>query len=200
MEKCINEVFKDFDVNSNIAKAQIENINLYKKQNKLQVDIMSDKPITIDEIGNFENYLQNKFKINKALTNIKYSDVEIEPNISENWKNIVSYITQKEPFSKALLTNSTIKIDNKNVDVNLKIKGAEFLNNKKFDKGLEHLFSNIYNDQFQVKINDDLEENYYENFEKNMLEEEKRAIIANENARKARNCCSRCRNRTINCC
>ncbi len=200
MEKCINEVFKDFDVNSNISKAQIENINLYKKLNKLQIDITSDKPITIDEIGNFENYLQNKFNINKALTNIKYKDVEIEPNISENWSNIVSYITQKEPFSKALLTNSTIKIDNKNIDVNLKIKGAEFLCNKKFDKGLEHLLSNIYNDHFQVKINDELEDGYYENFEKNMLEEEKRAIIANENARRARNCSSRCRNRTINCC
>ena len=59
MEKCINEVFKDFDVNSNIAEAQIENINLYKKLNKLQIDIKSDKPITIDEIGNFENYLQS---------------------------------------------------------------------------------------------------------------------------------------------
>lgn len=200
MEKCINEVFKDFDENSNISKAQIENINLYKKLNKLQIDIKSDKPITIDEIGNFENYLQNKFNINKALTNIKYKDVEIEPNISENWNNIVSYITQKEPFSKALLTNSTIKIDNKNIDVNLKIKGAEFLCNKKFDKGLEHLLCNIYNDHFQVKINDDLEDGYYENFEKNMLEEEKRAIIANENARRARNCSPRCRNRAINCC
>ena len=31
MEKCINELLKDFDVNSNIAEAQIENINLYKQ-------------------------------------------------------------------------------------------------------------------------------------------------------------------------
>ena len=46
MEKCINEVFKDFDVNSNIAEAQIENINLYKKLNKLQIDIKSSKSST----------------------------------------------------------------------------------------------------------------------------------------------------------
>ncbi len=187
MEKYINEVFKDFEVNSNISMAQIENINLYKKLNKLQVDIISEKPITIDEIGSFESYLQDKFKINKALTNVKYKeDLHIEPNISENWGNIVSYITRKEPFSKALLNNSTINIDNKNVDVNLKIKGAEFLCNKKFDKGLEHLLSNVYNDQFQVRINDDLEEDYFEKIEKNMLEEEKKAIKACEDERRAR--------------
>ena len=31
MEKYIKEVFKDFEVNSNIGEAQIENINLYKR-------------------------------------------------------------------------------------------------------------------------------------------------------------------------
>ena len=185
MEKYINEVFKDFEVNSSISRAQIENINLYKKQNRLQIDISSDEPITIDEIGTFENYLENKFNISKAFTNIKYNDVQIEQNITENWNNIISYITKKEPFSKALLSSSTVDIDDKNIDVNLKIRGAEFLCNKKFDKGLEHLLSNIYNDKYQVNIKDDLEDGYYENFEKNMLEEEKKAIIANENIRKA---------------
>lgn len=185
MEKYINEVFKDFDVNSNISKAQIENINLYKKLNKLQVDIVSNEPITINEIGEFENYLQNRFNIGKALTNIKYEDVEIEQNIDKNWNNIVTYITEKEPFSRALLTNSSVFVDGKNVDVKLKMKGAEFLSNKKFDKGLEHLFKNVYNDNFQVKIEDDLEENYFEKIEKNFIEAEEKAVKDNENARKA---------------
>ena len=39
MDKYIKEVFKDFEINSNIVDAQIENINLYKKLNILQVDI-----------------------------------------------------------------------------------------------------------------------------------------------------------------
>ena len=185
MEKYINEVFKDFDTNNNISVAQIDNINLYKKMDKLQVDIISEKPITISEIGDFENYLQNRFSISKAFTNIKYVDVKINQDISENWNNIVSYITKKEPFSKALLTNSKADVENKNVNVNLKMKGAEFLLNKKFDKGLEHLLQNVYNDNFIVKINDDLSSEYYSNIEKSFLEEEKKAIkMINEEALK----------------
>ena len=185
MNKYIHDVFKDFNLSDNILSAQIENINLYKKTNKLQVDIISEKPITIAEIGNFENYLQNRFNINKVLTNIKYTNVQINPNINENWDNIVSYITKKEPFSKALLTNSKVQVENKNINVNLKMKGAEFLLNKKFDKGLEHLLQNVYNDNFIVKINDDLNDEYYSNIEKNLLQEEKEAIkIINEKNKK----------------
>ncbi len=176
MDKYIKEVFKDFEVGSNISEAQIENINLYKKLNKLQVDVISNKPITIDEIGLFENYLQNRFDIEKALTNIKYKDVQIEQNIEENWNNIISYVTAKEPFSKAILTNSTISVNEQNIDVKLKLKGAEFLCSKKFDRGLEHLLQNVYNSKYNVKINDDLSEEYYENLEKTFLEEEKKAI------------------------
>ena len=124
MDKYIKEVFKDFETNNNLSDAQIENINLYKKLNKLQIDLISSKPIKIEEIGIFENYLQNRFNVDKALTNIKYQDVEIEQNIESNWNNIISYITAKEPFSKAILTNSTIEIESQNIDVNLKLKGT----------------------------------------------------------------------------
>ena len=104
MDKYIKDVFKDFEnVNDyEIGNAQIENINLYKKINKLQVDMNSTAPITIQELGDFENYLQNRFNVEKVLTNINYANLEIERNVEENWKNIVSYITAKEPFSKAI--------------------------------------------------------------------------------------------------
>lgn len=186
MDKYIKEVFKDFEINSNIVDAQIENINLYKKLNRLQVDIKSYKPIKIDEIGKFESYLQNRFNIEKALTNIKYENVEIEQNIEENWNNIISYVTAKEPFSKAILTNSTISIDEQSVDVNLKMKGSEFLCSKKFDKGLEHLLQNVYNSKYTVKIVDNLDDEYYKNIEKSLIEEEKKAIQkANQEALEA---------------
>ncbi len=176
MDKYIKEVFKDFDVNTNLQYAKLENVNLYKKQSRLQVDIVSEKPITIEEIGQFENYLQNRLHVNRAFTNIKYNDVVIEQNIESNWSNIISYITLKEPLSRAMLTNSTIEVKDKNIDVNLKIKGAEFLCSKKFDKGLEHLLHNVYNNNYSVKINDCLDDNYYEHIEKELAEEEKRAV------------------------
>jgi len=177
MNKYIKEVFKDFDLSDSLAEAKIENVSLYKKLNKLQVDIISSKPITIEELGNFENNLQKKFNVNKALTNIKYEDVEIQQNINDNWGNIVSYITSKEPLSKAMLTNSSIEIDDENnLEVNLKIKGAEFLCSKKFDKGLEHLLQNVYNNNYNVKIKDCLDDDYYIHIEQELAEEEKKAI------------------------
>ena len=45
--KMLKEVFKDFEVNNNIINTKIESINLYKKTNKLEVNILSDKPIKV---------------------------------------------------------------------------------------------------------------------------------------------------------
>jgi DNA polymerase-3 subunit alpha (Gram-positive type) len=177
MEKYIKDVFADLDITGNMLEARIENVNLYKKQNRLQVDIVSDKPITISDIGKFESYLTERYSVDKTLTNIKYQDVEIEQNIDSNWGNIISYITSKEPLSKAMLTNSTITIDDENnLDVNLKIKGADFLCSKKFDKGLEHLLQNVYNSKYTVKIKDCLDDDYYRHIEKELAEEEKKAV------------------------
>lgn len=187
MEKYIKDVFTDFSDSADLLEAKLENINFYKKQNKLQVDIISNKPISIGDIGKFEKYLQNRMNIGKALTNIKYENVEIEQNIEENWSNIISYITSKEPLSRAMLTNSTIEINEQNLNVNLKIKGADFLCSKKFDKGLEHLLQNIYNSKYTVKIIDCLDDEYYRNIEKEHQQEEQRALkFANEEAERRR--------------
>jgi len=176
MEKYIKDVFVDFTDSSNLLEAELANVNLYKKQNKLQVDVVSHKPITIVELGKFENYLQSRMNVGKTITNIKYEDVEIEQNIEENWSNIISYITSKEPLSRAMLTNSTVEKREQNLNVNLKIKGADFLCSKKFDKGLEHLLQNIYNCQYTVKIQDCLDDEYYRHIEKELQEEEQKAI------------------------
>lgn len=177
MEKYIKEIFTDLDISSNMQNAKIDNVNLYKSQNKLQIDIISENPITINDIGKFESYLIEHYKVDRALTNIKYKDVEIEQNIGENWGNIISYITSKEPLSKAMLNNSTIDVDeNNNLKVNLKIKGADFLCSKKFDKGLEHLLHNVYNSKYNVKIEDCLADDYYRHIEEEHAEEERKAI------------------------
>ena len=183
MDKYIKDVFTDFTDVPNLLDARLANVNLYKKLDKLQVDIISNKPITIGEIGKFENYLQSRMNVGKAFTNIKYEDVEIEQNIEENWSNIISYITSKEPLSRAMLTNSTIERNEQNIDVNLKMKGAEFLCSKKFDKGLEHLLQNVYNSKYTVKIKDCLDDDYYRHIEKELQQEEQRALKkANEEA------------------
>ena len=162
MQKYIKEVFVDYQKDNPLLEAQIENINLYKKTNKLQVEVISSNQIHINDMEDSENYLTKRFKVNKALIDIHYTDVKIEPNIKEEWKNVISYVTRKEPFSKAILTGSMPEVSGKNVCVKLALKGADFLLAKKFDKGLEHLFSNIYNEKFFVSFEESLAENYFE--------------------------------------
>ena len=65
MPKYIKEVFNDYGINNNLIEAEIENINLYKKTNKLQIKIASVKEITLQDIESFENYLINAFKVSE---------------------------------------------------------------------------------------------------------------------------------------
>ena len=177
-KKYIKEVFNDYNQNNNLIEAEIENINLYKKTNKLQVKVASFKKITLQEIESFEDFLINSFKVSKASIDINYyENLEIEQNISENWTNIIKYIAKKEPFSKAILTNSKIEINDEKISVKLSMKGASFLLAQKFDKGIEHILLNLYNKHYEVEF----VENCSKEFEKELLErrkqEEKEALL-----------------------
>ena len=178
MQKYIKDVFKDYTDNSNLIDAEIGNVNLYKKTNKLHVNIVSDKQVYLNEIENFENYLIGRFKVDKASIDIDYKGLEINQDITSNWNNIVNYIAKKEPFSKAILAGSKAEVLDNKLNVNLFMKGASFLLSKKFDKGLEHLLSNLYNKSYEVEF---LENNLSPELEKELIEkrnrEEKEALL-----------------------
>ena len=176
-KKYIKEVFNDFDSNCNLIDAEIENINLYKKLNKLQIKVVSSKPISLQDIELFENYLVNVFKVGKVSIDIGYSDLEIDQNISENWNNILRYIAKKEPFSKAMLTNSRISINEDKVIVTLAMKGAAFLIAKKFDRGLEHLLANLYNKEYTVEFSENVSADYEKELIERRKQEEKEALL-----------------------
>ena len=126
MQKYIKEVFKDYQISNNLVESRIENINLYKKTNKLQLEVLADKKINIQDISSFEDFLCSKFNVAKTMIDVKYSeDATIEEDFQTEWKNIIMYIAKKEPFSKAMLTGSTLKIEDKNIFVELKIKGKK---------------------------------------------------------------------------
>ena len=176
MQKYIKEVFVDYQNDNPLLDAQIENINLYKKTNKLQVEVESSNPIHINEMEDFENYLIKRFHVDKALIDIHYKDVEIEQDVENQWTNVINYVTRKEPFSKAILTGSKLDVSGKNISVKLALKGADFLLAKKFDKGLEHLLSNIYNENYVVKFEENLADNYMELLEEKKKKEEEEAL------------------------
>jgi len=177
MQKYIKEVFSDYNENNNLINAVIENINLYKKTNKLQIKVASNSQVSLQEMEGFENYLVKTFKVNKASIDINYGDLKIEPRVESDWENIIKYIGKKEPMSKAILTNSRIEVNDSHIIVNLAMKGAAFLISQKFDKGLEHLLGNLYNKQYSVEFS----ENISKDFEKELIErrnqEEKEALM-----------------------
>ena len=82
MPKYIKEVFNDYGINNNLIEAEIENINLYKKTNKLQVKIASSKEITLQDIETFEKAEKSKI-LNKRL------EVEVPSSIYEELKSKV---------------------------------------------------------------------------------------------------------------
>ncbi len=176
MQKYIKEVFSDYHKDSPLLNSQIENINLYKKANRLELEVLADSPINIVQLEDFENYLINRFKVNKASINIKYKDTNIIPTIQDDWNDIICYITKKAPFSKAILIGSLPVVEGKSVKIKLGLKGADFLRQKKFDKGLEHLFSNLYGINYIVDFFEEVNENYVAEFLEHQKQEEQEAI------------------------
>ena len=186
MQKYIKEVFNDYNLENNLIDTKIENINLYKKTNKLQIKVVSSKQISIKEIESFEEYLVNRFKVNKAFIDINYEDgIIINSSIESDWKDIIRYIAKKEPVGKAILNNSTVSVNNSKLTVNLFMRGAAFLIAQKFDKGLEHLLLNLYNKQYEIEfieifsVEDEkkLIEKRNEEERKALIELEKQALI-----------------------
>lgn len=181
----VKDIFSDYqNKQENINEAEFLKANLYKKSNRLEVCLTSNKKISIDEVSNFEEYIINRFKVFSARIEIEYKDVDVEPTINQDWKKIIAYMSKKEPMTKAMLSNSTVKVDDSTICVTLKMKGKDFLCSKKFDKGLEHLVYNLYNKRYKVVYEED-ELKSKEEYEKYLKAQEHEAMLhAQEMARR----------------
>lgn len=157
-EKMLKEIFKDFEINSNIINTKIKSINLYKKANKLEVNILSDKPIKVKDVGAFEKYLIKRFMLKEALIHISYIE-EIENNFLNQWDDILDYLSYKHPLTKALLKDSILNLDGNNLNISLKLSGSDILYGRNMDKILSDLIFNVFNQKLKIKyIDNDSEE------------------------------------------
>lgn len=173
----VKDIFSDYlNKKENINEADFLKANLYKKSNRLEVCLTSKQKISIEEISNFEEYIVNRFKVSSARIEITYEGIDIEPTIEKDWNDLVLYMSKKEPMTRAILKNSTVKVDGSTIYVALKIKGADILHSKKFDKGLEHLLYNLYNKRYKVNFE---EEKQFtdEEYEKYLKAQEHEAIL-----------------------
>jgi len=151
--KTVKEVFSDYKTESNIHKAQIEKMNLIKKQNILEIDLHSDEYLEIKEIWYFESFLMQRFQFSHVNMIIKYSEnVELN-DLEKEWKNLICYMTHKYPLMKPmLLLKSIIEIKGNDINVNMHIRGADFLRARKLDKELEKVISNLFGKTYKVNL------------------------------------------------
>ena len=171
--KTLKEVFKDYYFNNpNLSESKIKSINLFKKTNSLELILFTDKAIKIKDIYVFENYLEVRFGIRNIQIKIERNKnieelenvcegnqiTQVEKNIVEEWGDIIEYVTNKHPMTKAILKNSSISIDGKSANIFLSMKGKEFLSAKKFDEVLSNLLLDIYGERYKVSYIEDISE------------------------------------------
>ena len=174
--KTIGEVFYDYETEDNIKKCKIEKINIFKKTNKLEMNLLSESVINIIEILKLEKYIKSKFLLEIIEIKMNYTKNIETINIEETWKDIVEYITYKYPLTAILLQNSKIELKDNILTVKLLVFGAEFLTKRSFDNILENIFQNLYNKKYKVKYIEELKEETIKILEQKSKMTEKFAI------------------------
>lgn len=156
MTKVIKDVFQDYKKENNIVNGTILKMNLYKKSNKLEIEIEAKNQLNVEELTDFEQYLSTRFLIATIETKIVYPKMELKQNLVEDWDKIIKYIARKFPITKAILKGSSINIEQNNVTVNLKNKSSEFLHAHSVDKVLENLFTNLYGKKYKIEYSENV--------------------------------------------
>ena len=179
MLNVVKEVFKDYKETNNILDAKIENINLFKKSNKLEINLISETRITLDEIDRFEEYLKSRFQIQKIELNVEMrgkGDSPLFPSeIKNDWKSIVKYISKKYPLTKAILNSSDVEKKDNKLIVLLNTKNADFLHSYEIDKEIEKIINNVYGLKIKVEFQENITEDTIKKQSKYLEELEKSA-------------------------
>ncbi len=156
--KTIREIFADYKEEGVIKESKIEKINLFKKTNKLEIDLIIDKYINTKELLEFEKYLKERFLINSVQIDINYDkNVEV-PKIESNWKNIIEYMSDKYPLTKVILQNSKVNVQDNIVTVTVLVNGVDFLKARGFDKILENILKSLYGKSYKVRYIEEINE------------------------------------------
>ena len=163
MSNIVKDVFKDYEEENNIINAQIENINLFKKSKKLVIKLKTEEPTKIVEISSFEDYLKNRFQIQKVYIEIENAKKDNKTffyaNIKSDWKDIVDYLSKNYHLTKSILKESTIELEDNTLIIILKNKSADFLHSYEIDKEIEHIVYNLYGIKVKVEYQEIVTEN-----------------------------------------
>jgi DNA polymerase III epsilon subunit family exonuclease len=176
--KKVGEIFSDYKTNSNIQYANLKSINVIKKTNTLQVLLAIDEYIEIKEIWYFENFLKERFKFDQIDIEINYDEKADKKSITEEWKNIIAYMSHKYPLARPmLLLKSDVEVKEGTIYIQMHIKGAEFLKAKKTDKELQKTVKNLFGQDYAIEITEKLSSQEMNEF-REKIEKQEAQIIA----------------------
>lgn len=155
--KKVGEVFSDYKTNSNIKYAYIQALNVNKKTNTLGIILEIDEYVEIKEIWFLEKFLKERFGFSNIDMTMKYTDQVQTKGIKEEWKNIICYMAHKFPLAKPmLLMNAEVESTQKEITVNMHIKGAEFLKAKKTDQELANVIQKLFGKKYKITLTENI--------------------------------------------
>ena len=155
--KKVGEVFSDYKTNSNKKYAYIQALNVNKKTNTLGIILGIDEYVEIKEIWFLEKFLKERFGFSNIDMTMKYTDQVQTKGIKEEWKNIICYMAHKFPLAKPmLLMNAEVESTQKEITVNMHIKGAEFLKAKKTDQELANVIQKLFGKKYKITLTENI--------------------------------------------
>lgn len=155
--KKVGDVFSDYKTNSNIKYAYIQALNVNKKTNTLGIILGIDEYVEIKEIWFLEKFLKERFGFSNIDMTMKYTDQVQTKGIKEEWKNIICYMAHKFPLAKPmLLMNAEVESTQKEITVNMHIKGAEFLKAKKTDQELANVIQKLFGKKYKITLTENI--------------------------------------------
>ena len=187
--KRIKNVFADYSSDSfAFSDAEIQNVNLYRKTNKLEMFLKTDGYIGVDEINKFEKYAVKRFNVSGVDFKFNIENTE-KPPLEKEWTNLLTYFSSKNPMAKAFLKNSEIEL-NDGLNIHIKVKGKEILEKQGLNTKIAEFVKDLYGVGYKVNFVEDNVEEYEKLFkEKNESIWKKYAenteMIQNENSTKA---------------
>ena len=173
----IGQVFSDYKTNSNIADAEIMKMNLIKRNNTLEIEMEADEYIDIKEIWYLEKFLRERFQFGQVHMIIKYQEGTYIKRIDDEWENLICYMAHKYPLMRPLLLlKSKVELQEKDINVYMRIKGAEFLKARKLDRELENVILNLFGKKYNVNIEERITEQEVQEFTNRTKQIEEQAV------------------------
>ena len=173
----IREIFRDYQEEGKILDTKLVNINLYKKTNTVEIDLVASEFIPLKEISKLEDFLKKKFSIEHAFIKMGYEENTHLPSIESKWQDMIAYMANQYPLTKTILRDSKLKLIDSKLEVILAVKGADFLIARGLDKAFSKVIEHIFGKSYILVYREELSEQTQESITRRTREAEKIAVL-----------------------